>query len=154
MTNLIYAPLLWALIQVESDGKASAHNKKEDARGVLQIRNCVVNDVNFYYNTSFSHDDCWDIEKSLKIATLYLTHWGKKYSYITGKAATPEILARIWNGGPNGYRKESTKDYWKRVKIQLSHVDTLHICIHCGIPTRSGWECLSCEKEYANAQAL
>ena len=28
-------------------------------------------------------------------------------------------IARIHNGGPNGYRKDSTLGYWKKVKIQL-----------------------------------
>jgi len=26
-----------------------------------------------------------------------------------------EIIARKWNGGPNGHKKRATKHYWKKV---------------------------------------
>lgn len=34
-----------------------------------------------------------------------------------------ETLARIHNGGPNGHVKESTKDYWRKVFVELENID-------------------------------
>jgi len=36
-----------------------------------------------------------------------------------GREATPEDLARIHNGGPNGYKSKLTIKYWERVKKYL-----------------------------------
>ena len=33
-----------------------------------------------------------------------------------GRKPTNEDIARIHNGGPNGYKKESTLKYWKKVE--------------------------------------
>ena len=32
---------------------------------------------------------------------------------------TYEVYARIWNGGPDGWKKRSTLKYWKKVKKEL-----------------------------------
>ena len=36
-----------------------------------------------------------------------------------GRYATNEDIARIHNGGPNGYKKISTRPYWNKVKQYL-----------------------------------
>ena len=36
-----------------------------------------------------------------------------------GHTATNEDIARIHNGGPNGFRKSSTLKYWKKVQVYL-----------------------------------
>ena len=36
-----------------------------------------------------------------------------------GHAPTDEDLARIHNGGPNGYKKSATLGYWEKVKKYL-----------------------------------
>ncbi|MDP6249404.1 MAG: hypothetical protein QGH26_01040 [Candidatus Pacebacteria bacterium] len=36
-----------------------------------------------------------------------------------GREPTLQDMARIWNGGPNGYKKPSTKKYWEKVKEVL-----------------------------------
>lgn len=33
---------------------------------------------------------------------------------------TVEVYARIWNGGPEGWRKSSTLAYWRRVRNALA----------------------------------
>ena len=33
-----------------------------------------------------------------------------------------EARARIWNGGPQGYRKKATLKYWKKVQIALTKI--------------------------------
>ena len=36
-----------------------------------------------------------------------------------GRTPTNEDLARIHNGGPNGYKKTATDGYWKKVKNKI-----------------------------------
>ena len=36
-----------------------------------------------------------------------------------GHTPTDEDIARIHNGGPDGYRRESTEQYWERVESNL-----------------------------------
>ena len=36
-----------------------------------------------------------------------------------GHAPTDEDLARIHNGGPNGYKNPATLDYWRKVQQHL-----------------------------------
>lgn len=36
-----------------------------------------------------------------------------------GHVPTDEDIARIHNGGPNGYREANTVAYWRRVQSQL-----------------------------------
>ena len=36
-----------------------------------------------------------------------------------GRYATAEDIARIHNGGPNGYKKDATDSYWNKVKSKL-----------------------------------
>lgn len=112
--------LIPLLVQVESGGKVNAvgdkHKGEYLAIGVLQIHDCVIEDVNRIYGTHFKSTDRWDEGRSREICRLYLLHWGKHFEKKTGKKATIEVLARIWNGGPNGWKKKSTEQYAKKVK--------------------------------------
>ncbi len=104
--------LLNALIVVESNGDPNAVGDNNEAIGVLQIHTEYVDDVNHILGCpKFSYNDRWDTEKSRQMATVYLRHYGK------GKSI--EAMARIHNGGPNGWRKENTVGYWKKVKAEL-----------------------------------
>lgn len=104
-----------AIIEVESGGDFLAYNKKENARGWLQIREICLKDVNRIYKTDYTEADCWSKERSLIIAYSYLFYYGYQYYCETGKLPSREVYARIWNGGPTGWKKESTKKYWKKI---------------------------------------
>ena len=39
-----------------------------------------------------------------------------------GHPATDEDIARIHNGGPNGYKHDSTLGYWEEVKEVKKHL--------------------------------
>ena len=52
----------------------------------------------------------------VKIVT---TYYGNYYKKKTGKEVTPEIIARIHNGGALGWNKSSTISYWNKVKSKL-----------------------------------
>jgi len=111
--------LIPALIAVESNGNSHAIGDNGKAKGALQLHRIYIIDVNTRYRTNFTHDDAFDVEKAKKIVKLYLLHYGKRYERLTKKTATYEILARIHNGGPNGYKKPQTVKYWNKVKKHL-----------------------------------
>lgn len=117
---IILAPIITALIAVESQGNALLIGDGGEAYGILQIHPCVIEDVNRVYHTSYRLDDRKDDAASIKICELYLGYWGTRYEERTHKSATPEVLARIWNGGPNGWRKESTRAYWAKVEKETA----------------------------------
>ena len=109
--------LLLALIMVESHGNDNAVNSH--AAGCLQITPILVKDVNRIAGTNFTLEDRFDRQKSIEMAQIYLTYYGKIYTKKTGKEPDNEIYARIWNGGPNGWQKSSTEDYWLKVKKEI-----------------------------------
>ena len=101
--------LIVAIILVESGGNGLAHNVKEDACGCLQIRPIMVAEFN-RIGIPFTLKDRWDCGRSIMA-------FGK---WVTIKGYTDaEVIARKWNGGPNGHKKESTLKYWGKVKQQL-----------------------------------
>ena len=107
--------LLSSIIQVESNYNDSAYHKGEDAVGCLQIRKCMVDDVNRILRKQksykkFTYDDRWSRIKSIQMFGIYCRHYGLN---------TAEEIARCWNGGPRGMSKPLTATYWKKVKKNL-----------------------------------
>jgi len=108
--------LLSAIIHVESSGRDSAYHKGEDAVGCLQIRRCMVNDVNRILRRQgndkrYSYDDRWLRYKSIQMFEVYCKHYG---------LTTAEEIARCWNGGPRGMQNEMTAGYWKKVQTKIN----------------------------------
>lgn len=105
--------LINAMSHVESKCHRYAIGDNGAAVGILQIHKEVVVDVNRRYGTSYTLADRKSIVKSREICRKYLLMHA-------GPNATDEKYARIWNGGPKGHRKQSTKNYWLKVKRKLS----------------------------------
>ena len=103
-----YERLIPALIAVESSGHNNLVGDNCKAYGCLQIHQEVVDDVNKLYHMHYTHDDCFNRDASIRICQLYLKHYANNRS--------DEQQARIWNGGPLGYKKSATIKYWNRVK--------------------------------------
>ena len=108
--------LLSAIIYVESSNNDSAYCVSEDAVGCLQIRKCMVNDVNRILRRQksdlrFSYDDRWLRNKSVKMFDIYCKHYG---------LTTAEEIARCWNGGPRGSNNPATVGYWEKVKTKIN----------------------------------
>jgi len=122
MSAELWVVLLAALIQVESGGvpQIGDQHLKNKAYGVLQVRQPCLDDVNEMHNMSLTLEDCHGSESiSRWVCVNYLTRWGEHYSKTTDKEPTMEVLARIWVGGPSGYRRQSTEKYWEKVKKEL-----------------------------------
>ena len=111
--------LVQALIMVESSGNDSAYNATEDAVGCLQIRRVMVKDVNRILKRQgedkhFKLKDRWDCDKAVEIFEIYTDYYYPN--------ADDEVIARGWNGGPNGYKKAATEKYWNKVR---RHIDVI-----------------------------
>jgi len=108
--------LLSALIFVESSGNDSAYCKHEDAVGCLQIRQCMVNDINRILKRQkstlrFTYNDRWSRDKSTQMFEIYCKYY---------KLITTEEIARCWNGGPRGINNPATAGYWEKVKDKIN----------------------------------
>jgi len=113
--------LVSALIMVESRGNDSAigdrHLVGEEAVGALQIRPIMVREVNRILRIQksdrrFTLKDRYDREKTIEMFYVWKNHHHKDSDY--------ETIARNWNGGPKGYKLNSTKRYWNKVEQQLN----------------------------------
>jgi len=108
--------LLSAMMFVESSYNDSAYHRGEDAVGCLQIRRCMVDDVNRILKRQksdirFSYDDRWLRQRSVRMFDIYCKHYG---------LTTAEEIARCWNGGPRGINNPATVRYWEKVKTKIN----------------------------------
>lgn len=113
--GLALAPLYSAIAQVESDRGATSAN-------VYQIREIYVRDVNRIIRNDrirclpFEPTDNQSKARSEMMMSIYWRHWGIHYQKKTHNPVTYEVLARIHNGGPLGWKKPETVAYWQKVK--------------------------------------
>ena len=120
----VTATLLNAIKSVESSGNASAIGDSGKAVGAYQLHKVYVDDVNNILKNKgskirFTYADRYNMHKSRVMTCIYLLHYGKVYERKTGKVATAEVLSRIHNGGPNGWKKQATVKYWHKIKKRL-----------------------------------
>jgi soluble lytic murein transglycosylase-like protein len=108
--------LLSALIQIESGGNDHARGRHGEL-GALQIRPIMVRDVNRIMGTHYTHAQVTNRTTAIFIANAYLSHYGRNLS--------DESLARLWQGGPRGAKKSSTRAYARRVMRELDRQRTV-----------------------------
>jgi hypothetical protein len=97
-----------ALAQIES-GDRDVSGDNGEAQGTLQIHKGYVDDVNrIVKENRYTYEDRHDRKRSREMTTIYLTHYSK------GKNLTIEEVARIHNGGPNGYTFKCTVNYGQK----------------------------------------
>lgn len=113
----MWIKLILAIIAVESGGDNHAIGDNGNAYGCLQIWPAYVQDANEYAGTSYTHIDAFGRQKSISMFTAYMSRYATEDRL--GRTPTAEDIARIHNGGPNGYRKVATDDYWAKVKAEL-----------------------------------
>ena len=104
--------LLSAIMFVESSYDDSAYN----AVGCLQIRKCMVDDVNRILKRMnsplrYSYNDRWMRYKSIEMFDIYCKYYNLN---------TAEEIARCWNGGPNGLYNPATVKYWNKVQNKIN----------------------------------
>ena len=121
MNSLFFSILLSALIMKESGGKTNVIGDNGKAIGILQIHACVIEDVNTFYHTHYTWpESAQDPETAKIICVDYLKHYCTAARL--GHEPTFEDESRVWNGGPNGYKKQSTIPYWDDVKKNIDKI--------------------------------
>ena len=116
---LVDSVLVFALIQVESSGNDSCVGDRHliiPSIGCLQIRPIMVREVNRILKKQkdtlrFKYKDRWSRKKSIQMFYIW-----KDYHHADD---SDEVIARCWNGGPKGYKRKSTIDYWNKVNRLL-----------------------------------
>jgi hypothetical protein len=115
---------LWdAIEQVETGGERDPANAKGDngaSIGWLQISQAVIDDVNercFPSGPKWTLKDARDRHRARIIGQYYIGLWCREERL--GRVPTEQDVARIWNGGPDGWKKKSTIRYWNKVKKHL-----------------------------------
>jgi hypothetical protein len=106
ITNLIAAVIL-----EESGGDNLAVGRRGEL-GPMQVRQCAIDDVNRRCGTTYR---LIDMTNRAKAADVFV-----KYIHIYSTNPTEEVACRIWNGGPRGPRRNSTKPYWRRIQRRLN----------------------------------
>ena len=95
--------------QVESSGQSNPPpGDGGRAVGPYQLHKAAVDDVNRMFGVRFNYSDRTDTQKARLIAGLYISGWLEVHR--------AEIAARIYNGGPRGWRKQSTNAYWAKLE--------------------------------------
>jgi hypothetical protein len=107
--------LLSAIMHVESSNNDSAYCVSEDAVGCLQIRQCMVDDVNRILGRQkvfkrYTYEDRWSRYRSIEMFDIFCKHYGLN---------SAEEIARCWNGGPRGINNPATVGYWNKVEKQI-----------------------------------
>jgi len=109
-----HAQLIDAVHMVESSGRTGPIlGDAGAALGPLQIHRACWQDANL----PGRYADCADLEYSKRVFRAYMARYATARRL--GRPVTDQDRARIWNGGPNGYKKRATIKYWNKVKGYL-----------------------------------
>lgn len=114
--------IIKGLIPVESNGNDNAIGDlhlSQKAYGPLQIREPVCIDVNRKYGTNYKATDMLGNRPlSIDVCKKYLGIYATEKAI--GRPVTDQDRARIWNGGPTGWKRSTTLAYWKKVSARLA----------------------------------
>lgn len=108
--------LVDAIHQVETSGRLGPiRGDGGKALGPLQIHEVCWIDANMPDGT---YADCADLSYAKRVFARYMARYATERRL--GRPVTDEDRARIWNGGPNGYKKKATLKYWDKVRKELN----------------------------------
>jgi hypothetical protein len=111
------SPLMHAIEQVESGGNPRAIGDGGKAIGILQIHAACVADVNRAYALKWKHASMADVYLSRIVFQHYLELYATEARI--GRPVTDEDRARIWQSGPDGWKKDCSIPYWNKVKAVM-----------------------------------
>ena len=107
--------LVDAIHMVETSGRLGPiRGDGGAALGPLQIHRACWIDANI----GGTYAQCAGLAYSKRVFAAYMARYAT--SKRLGRPVTDEDRARIWNGGPNGYKKKATVAYWNKVKEQMN----------------------------------
>ncbi len=109
--------VLHAIRIVESNNNPNAVGDSGNAIGVYQIWEVYWKDATERSDIGGKYRDCFDPDYADHVVRAYMDRYATEKRL--GRPVTMEDIARIHNGGPNGYKKESTLKYWSKVKCHI-----------------------------------
>lgn len=110
-TKIDWDKLVHSIHMVETGGLVGPIlGDNGNALGPLQIHLSYFKDSNI----SGSYDQVSVLRNATTVFLAYMDRYGT--SRRLGHTPTAEDVARIHNGGPNGYKKSSTLAYWNKVR--------------------------------------
>ena len=115
-TNAILASIL---MQVET-GNRPLIGDNGRAIGPLQVHAAAVADVNRAFGTTYKHRDMMDRDAAVAVFDRYL--WLYAQPRRLGRPVTDEDRARIWNGGPNGWKRKATLGYAAKYRKEARRI--------------------------------
>ena len=88
------------------------YRKIDPAIGMFQIHWRYWSDGTAALKVKWPYKDAFNPVRAEAVTKAYLTKYGMHYERMTGQPVTLEVLARIHNGGPNGWKIKATIRYW------------------------------------------
>ena len=117
--------LLAAIARVETrNGTDARDGDSGNSIGHFQIQRAYWAEAMESLGHPWPYREARDPEKARRAVRAYLERWGTYYEETYGREATPEVLARIHNGGPRGWQKRRTLRYWRRVQAALERTES------------------------------
>lgn len=110
--------VLTAIRTVESNNNPSAVGDNGNAIGVYQIWKSYWKDARQTSSIGGVYNDCFTPDYADRVVRAYMKRYATEKRL--GREVTQEDIARIHNGGPNGYKKNATVKYWKKVQKVLN----------------------------------
>ena len=110
--------VLTAIRTVESNNNPSAVGDNGNAIGVYQIWKSYWKDARKTSSIGGVYNDCFTPDYADRVVRAYMKRYATEKRL--GREVTQEDIARIHNGGPNGYKKNATVKYWKKVQKVLN----------------------------------
>jgi hypothetical protein len=108
----------------------STHNPKAVSRdgsvGIVQIKSVMVKEVNRICEMKgiekrFTLADRKNKEKSEEMFWIYQKFYNPNINLNDISKKEMELIARKWNGGPQGHKKKATKKYWNKVNRRINY---------------------------------
>ncbi len=117
ITDADMTKVLSAIRVVESNNNDDAVGDNGKAIGVYQIWKSYWKDATERSGIDGKYQDCFESDYADTIVRAYMKRYATENRL--GREVTMEDIARIHNGGPNGYKKQSTNKYWNKVQKEL-----------------------------------
>lgn len=128
MTAILFgielAPLFAAIAEVESENGRTSGNVYQISSAYLNDANRIIADMfkecgGAIHPAYFYPNEVNSRSASELMMKVYWEYYGNRYIMMTKRLPTVEVLARIHNGGPDGWKKPSTLGYWGRVRAAM-----------------------------------
>lgn len=118
ITDKEMTDVLAAIRIVESNDNPDAVGDGGDSIGCYQIQKCYWLDAKEFSDLGGTYLDCYNRGYADRTVRCYMARYATERRL--GREVTQEDIARIHNGGPNGYKKKATLKYWEKVKKELN----------------------------------